>query len=587
MCGIVGVMLGGARGSDIVALEKLKMLEYRGYDSFGFINQKFSPQKFLGAISKTHMDDVLDPESRLTIAHTRWATHGRVSITNTHPHLSTYRNFAIVHNGVVSNYKALKAELEVDGYSFRSDTDSEVIATLIEREHIRLDTDLGQAVSRAIACIEGEFAILVMSQLYPNTMICAKRKSPLVVSLRHNFFVAASDPLPLSEDFSEGIFLQDDEIFIVSNLDGLLIPHVVKPDGSIIFDFRGRFEKLEVDNDATELGQFPDYMSKEMSEVPGALRSALELNVEAVCEGLQGKNLLLTGCGSAYYAAWIGQTIRRSLDASERSIALPADELATSVNLSAFDAVLAISQSGETFDTIEPLRSAPSDGLLKTSITNVRGSTLARISDLAVVQNAGVERCVLSTKSILSQCAIMFRIFGGQDEHLAQLATRWRDIFNPEMLGHIRELANSCVDTDHFFHIGRGALYPVAMENALKLKEVTYCHAEGMGAGFFKHGTLSLIDSRFVTFAHIPDPERSTLLHDLTEANVSEIEAREGRVIRVGHSPHCDFQLPTISPEIDPMMHLGFGQHFAYALAKALDRDVDMPRSLAKSVTVR
>jgi glucosamine--fructose-6-phosphate aminotransferase (isomerizing) len=580
-------MLGGARGSDIIALEKLKMLEYRGYDSFGFVNQKFFPQKFLGAISKTHVDDVLDPESRLTIAHTRWATHGRASITNTHPHLSTYRHFAIVHNGVVSNYKDLRVELEADGYSFRSDTDSEVIASLIEREHMRLDMDLGQSVSRAIARIEGEFAILAVSQLYPNTMICAKRKSPLVVSLRHNFFVAASDPLPLAEDFSEGIFLRDGEVFIVSNLDGFLIPHIVKPDDSILFDFRDRFEKLEVDYREADNGSFPDYMSKEMSEIPDVLRSALKVDIGEVSERLRGENLLLTGCGSAYYAAWIGQTIRRSLDPSERSIALPADELTASVNLDAFDAVLAISQSGETFDTIEPLRSAPSERLLKTAITNIRGSSLARISDFAIVQNAGVERCVLSTKSILSQCAIMFRIFGGQDECLTQLATLWGDIFNPEMSARIRELAESCADIDHFFHIGRGALYPVAMENALKLKEVTYCHAEGVGAGFFKHGTLSLIDSRFVTFAHVPDPERCTHLHDLMEANVSEIEAREGRVIRVGHSPQCDFQLPTISPEINPLMHLGFGQHFAYALAKILDRDVDMPRSLAKSVTVR
>ena len=579
-------MLCEGRNSDKVALERLERLEYRGYDSFGFINQKAAPKKFLGALSKTNLEGELDPESKITISHTRWATHGAVSIHNTHPHVSQNGTFAVVHNGVIANYKELKRELEAEGYVFKSETDTEVISALLERTHFAQKGDIETTVRNSIGRLAGEFAILVVSPEFPNKMVCVKRKSPLLIGMSRKMCIAASDSTALVGDFLDAVHLQDDEVLTVTNDNNAAIPYSLYPDGSIAHDYSMRFENITVTNTTIDKGEFPDFMSKEMAEIPDVIRRSLDVDVQHPRHQIVGKKLLLTGCGSAYYAACIGQLMKRISDPFGFSLAAAADELESSTNISAFDAILAISQSGETFDTIEPLRHLPED-TLKIAITNVQGSTLARIADKAIIQNAGIERCVLSTKSIVSQCALLYRIFNGSEVELLNAADLWETTFNEHMRNRIISLAKSCVETDHYFHIGRGIFLPTAMENALKLKEVTYCHAEGMGAGFFKHGTLSLIDERFVTFAHLPNPELDAKLQSLTEANISEIEARGGRVVRVGHDASCDFQLPSVAPAIDPLFHLGFGQYFAYSLAKELGRDVDMPRSLAKSVTVR
>ena len=582
MCGIVGILSANKGLINQQTIERLKLLEYRGYDSFGYVDENLTPRKYVGAISRTAIDHRdLQVENTLTIAHTRWATHGKVTSLNAHPHTSMCGNFAVVHNGVVSNYKDLRQSLTRFGYTFSSSTDTEVIPNLIAAEFKTDPTAAPQTiVRRAIYQIEGEFAFLVISKHWPDRIVCVKNKSPLVVGLRAQMSAVASDETALSPDFKECVHLNDMEILTLIREEGHT--YATLSDSK---DFTGRFTPIAVQHQDVGKGAFPDYMSKEMSEIPKVIDRANHVEIDPA--RFRNQRILLSGCGSAYYAAWIGQMIRMSIDPESDTTAHPADELLTSLNPNVFDTAIFVSQSGETYDVINPL-SKISKNVSTACVTNVKGSTLARLTDLPVIQNAGPERCVLSTKSIISQCAILYRMFGGSRASLAQVANAWSTVFqNAGFAAQLKSLAEENVWIDHYFHIGRGILHPVAMENALKLKEVTYCHAEGMGAGFFKHGTLSLIDDRFIVFAHLPSKTLQPELYDLTEANIAEIESRSGKVIRVGHEADHDFTLPDIDRELNALFHLGFGQHYAYHKARILDRDVDQPRSLAKSVTVR
>ena len=347
-----------------------------------------------------------------------------------------------------------------------------------------------------------------------------------------------------------------------------------------------RYLKVKAEKEEDSLRHFPNYMWKEMHEIPKALRSVCDLDLKWIKSELQDKSIMLTGCGSAYYVAEMGLYLRQMVDSKSQTHCIQADEIEHKANLKALKTLVCISQSGETFDTLEPAKAVLQQGNTVVGITNVGHSTLAKISTHSVIQHAGTERCVLSTKSIVSQFGILYRLFVKKDK-LRELPQVWESTFTSKVLHRLETYASLYKDTDHFFHIGRGIYYPIALENALKLKEVTYCHAEGMGAGFFKHGTLSLIDDRFLVFAHLPSPETDQELYDLTQANISEIRSRNGRVITVGHDVSCDIELVHIDRYINPILHLGVGQYFAYYLAMTLGRNVDQPRSLAKSVTVR
>lgn len=588
MCGIVGVLKRGSTDSHTHALRLLKHLEYRGYDSFGYLSEDFTPHKFLGAISKA---DVRTPKTtaNMTIAHTRWATHGKVNLPNTHPHTSFHGKFAIVHNGVISNARDLRESLESQGYKFYGDTDTEVLANHIEQEYITYpDRDPHDIISDALSSVEGEYALVLMSKLWPDMLVCAKKESPLVLGLSKDLCVIASDEVALAEDFAKCWHLHDGEIVTITRT-----PLSIRMSN---FNFlhppmAPNISEISKDTYTSDpLKHFPDFMSKEMSEIPDVLNTANFVEIYDVCPE---ERVLITGCGSAYYAAWIGQIFHKmALPNTSDTLAYPADELENALNPRTYDTIIAISQSGQTYDTLRALKSTRCRSIC---ITNSSGSTLFKTVQHPIFQNAGPERCVLSTKSIISQCAILFRMLSQYTDaqksyFISDLAQSWDETFLYSPIRNtIKSFAKKFVDIDHFFYIGRGVYLPVAMENALKLKEVTYTHAEGMGAGFFKHGTLSLIDDRFVVFAHLPSPNtiRDQELHAFTEANISEIEARGGVVIRIGHTDECDINLPSICPELNALLHLGVGQYFAYHMAKILGRDVDQPRSLAKSVTVR
>lgn len=590
MCGIVGIFSTQAIDVERKTFNKLKLLEYRGYDSFGIISTRFEPKKFIGAVSKANIvDSEFNYESKIAIAHTRWATHGQVSLENTHPHASMRELFYVVHNGVVSNYESLKSMLEKDGYTFRSATDTEVISNLLEYCYTELNIYKPiQVVDAALKFLEGEFAICVMCREWSNTLVCAKNKSPLLFSANSKYAVLASDEIALSEEFETCADLDDNEILQISEYEGAVQPRIFSRTQEREVAFGERFRAISRSSEAEALGHFSNYMSKEMSDIPSVLSKVYELELEDLRVFLRGKRVVLTGCGSAYYACLIGNYVRKLETPNAETLTIPADEFENLYTYREGDVLLCISQSGETFDTLEPARHFQGDIVV---VTNVAGSSLANLSTYCVVQSAGVERCVLSTKSIVSQCAILYAMFSENknwSNDLKLMAPIWEVCFK-DLKHRIEEIANTLAREyiDHLFFVGRGIFNAVAMENALKFKEVTYCHAEGMAAGFFKHGTLSLIDERFVTFAHLPFRDNMPELYDLTKANIEEIRARNGLVILVGHDERCDVKLPTFNTALDAILHLGFGQYVAYFMALALGRDVDQPRSLAKSVTVR
>lgn len=589
MCGIVSVLTLSGNYASQIALERLKRLEYRGYDSFGYMDESFQPQKYIGAISKVSVQIDSAQRKSIAISHTRWATHGSVNTKNTHPHMSNSKMFALVHNGVVANFRDLKSDLCAKGFEFFTETDSEVLVNLIEFEHLQNPGKRPQDVIRqALSNVKGEYAIVVMSKAWPNTLVCVKNGSPLVVSASVNMGIAASDENALASDFKDCVHMVDGEILILQRHAHMVCMESFFLDSAkTCRDYRDRFSQI-APRGSHELGaQFPDFMSKEMAEIPEAITRTPSQELRD-CVPPEDR-LLMIGCGSAYYVACIGQYMRLQMNPHVLTLAYASDEVFDAVHIPSFDSVLGISQSGETYDTLEPLKRASQKTLC---ITNVRGSTMSKLTDIAIFQDSGPERCVLSTKSVIHQCTIMYQMFSNEPytatlENLKRLSSAWRNAFyESSITSQIKDIALKCRDIDNFFFIGRSTLLPVAMENALKLKEVTYCHAEGMGAGFFKHGTLSLVDSRFVTFAHLPEPSSEDQFL-LTDANISEIESRGGVVFRVGHSEECDIRLPDVHPSLNALLHLGFGQHLAYTLAKILNRDVDQPRHLAKSVTVR
>ena len=589
MCGIIGLVSKDAC-SDLRALDSLKTLEYRGYDSFGFLNDvNVEPSKYIGSISKTDYEKDTDNKSRITIAHTRWATHGIVNIENTHPHTSMNGDFAIVHNGVISNYLQLKELLVSRGYSFYGSTDSEILVNMIDYIHKRSDKseyDFIPILKELSRLVEGEFAICVYSKKHFGESIYAmKRKSPLVLSHNETFGMFASDPIAVSSMFESYIDIADGE-FVKLSRENKDINVFVYDSNLKKVNVDSRYLKVEIQKEETELKSFPNYMWKEMYEIPQAIRSVCTLDIGTIKKSIAEKSIMLIGCGSAYYVSEMGLYLRQMGTPYSKTYCIQADEIENKVSLKSIDTLICISQSGETFDTLEPAKKVLQQGNSVIGITNVGHSTLAKISTHSIVQNAGVERCVLSTKSIVSQFSILYRLFAPND-NLKELPTLWESTFTTKLLDRLEAYAYLYKDLDHFFHVGRGIYYPIALENALKLKEVTYCHAEGMGAGFFKHGTLSLIDDRFLTFAHLPSRETDQELYDLTQANISEIRSRNGRVITVGHDSSCDIQLLHIDRYLNPILHLGVGQYFAYYLAMVLGRNVDQPRSLAKSVTVR
>ncbi|GAA2125622.1 glutamine--fructose-6-phosphate transaminase (isomerizing) [Glycomyces algeriensis] len=623
MCGIVGYV--GARSVVDVVIDGLRRLEYRGYDSAGvaLVYQPEGADPYLAFDKKAgklaNLEAVLDGQDRSLeascgIGHTRWATHGVPSDRNAHPHLSADGRIALIHNGIIENFGQLRAELEADGVEFLSDTDTEVAAHLLGREYAA-DGDLTEAMTRVCARLEGAFTLLAVAADDPDTVVGARRNSPLVVGLGDGEYFLASDVAAFIAYTTDAVELGQDQIVTISRESGITVRGF---DGK---PSEGKPFSVDWDIAAAEKGGFETFMRKEINEQPTAvadtLRGRIDETGQIVLDEVRMSDqdfrdidkVFIIACGTSYHAGLVTKY------AIEHWTRIPCEvELASEFRyrdpvLDRSTLVVAISQSGETMDTLMAVRHAKDQKARVLSISNTVGSTIPRESDAVLYTRAGIEVAVASTKAFLTQLAACYLV----GLHLAQVrGIKYADEVSAvldelvaapgkiakviENLEPVREMARQCaaLGTDRVLFIGRHVGYPVALEGALKLKELAYLHAEGFAAGELKHGPISLIEDGTPVIAIVPSPRGRSLLHDKIISNIQEVKARGAKVIAICEegdritAAHADFvfETPASPTLLSPLLTAVPLQEFAAELATALGRDIDQPRNLAKSVTV-
>jgi len=621
MCGILAYV--GRKIAQPLLIEGLKRLEYRGYDSAGIavIDEQgaLHVRRAVGRISvlesTLHNGNSL-PEAHVGMAHTRWATHGAPTEANAHPHVDDAGRIALVHNGIIENYAALKQLLTDKGHKFSSQTDTEVLAVLIgdlyadlkSRNHLGNGSVLQRAVQAALQQVEGTYGIAVVCKDEPDTLVVARKGSPLIIGVGQQEYVVASDASAIVEHTTQVIYLNDNEMavlkpggFRTSTIDDVQVSPVV--------------QQLEHKLEEYELGGYEHYMLKEIFEQPAALRNCLRGRAERregriVLGGVadhtrdlvRARRFILTGQGTAWHAGLVGDYLMEDLAkvvtectyASEFRYRNPIVEEGT--------VVVAISQSGETADTLAALREAKEKGALALGVVNVVGSTIARETDAGIYLHAGPEIGVASTKAFTCQCAVltMLALFIGRRKFMSHSQTQ--EILDGlclvpdkmqkvlEQSDHVRRIANEFCERENWLFLGRGYHYPVALEGALKLKEISYIHAEGMPAAEMKHGPIALINEGMpVVFV-----ATKGLQYDKVISNIEEVRARGGRIIAVAtegdshirkYSNHVIY-IPDAPEPLQPLLSVVPLQLLAYHAALLRGCNVDKPRNLAKSVTV-
>lgn len=609
MCGIIA--FNATRDIRAETLAGLCRLEYRGYDSFGVacLNGSVSVVRDVGAPSEKL--EMLQgnglPATRQAIGHTRWATHGKVTVPNAHPHRSHDGKITLVHNGVIENHHELREMLRGLNMVFHSETDTEVIANLFAL-HYSHTGDLKQSVIRTRSDLEGEYALVISCTDHPEVLIGMRQQSPLAVGMLDFGSFMCSDPAAIAGHAGEIRYLENGDIAFAS-AGGLDLYRVV--DDALVPVERPRVA-LDPSNEADELGEYPHYMLKEIHESPNVITRAAAMTPAELAPAIDlfdGRAIVLTAAGSSYYVCLMAQLYFGHI-AGRYARCHPADEFLNISPIGEFDTLLTVSQSGETFDTLEVMHAARAAGAKNVAINNVANSTAQRSADVPILQNAGREICVLSTKSIISQIAIVYRMalalaeragkitpteHGAMNDALASLPGVLNSVITDNR-PQIAKIAKGYRWIENWFFLGRNVQFPVALESSLKFKEVSYLHAEGMPSGFLKHGTISLIDEKFFTVAFIPHKATDPESFGFTVSSLHEIAARGGNIIGFGHDPETAFeaglfeayvQLPTVSKWLDPLLELAAGQIFAYECAVRLGRNIDKPRALAKAVTVR
>ncbi len=608
MCGIVGAIAG--RNISAILLEGLKRLEYRGYDSAGMavLNSQTGQLEHLKRVGKVAQLDAALSElplpGYLGIAHTRWATHGKPEQRNAHPHLSADR-IAVVHNGIIENYTTLKAELIADGYEFLSDTDTEVVTHLIHREVIA-GKSLEAALKESLKRLDGAYALAVIDQQQPDLLLATRMGSPLVigVGIEENFI--ASDPLALLQVTDRFIYLEEGDIASITRSE-------IKVENGSGEAVEREVQRFEHGHDAADKGTYRHYMLKEIYEQPDVIARVLEGRVHQghVLEQVFGsgaselfdqvKMVQIVACGTSYNAGVVARYWIEKLVGIPCMVEVASEFRYRKTVCMPGTLFITISQSGETADTLSALREAKEQNYLGfLSICNVAGSSLVRESDLAIMTNAGPEIGVASTKAFTSQLVVLMlttlvlaRRYGFKDEQeivaqLEQLVDLTEQVLalDPQ----IQKMAEHFVDKHHALFLGRGTIYPVAVEGALKLKEISYIHAEAYPAGELKHGPLALVDEDMPVVAIAPN---NSLLEKL-QANLEEVRARGGKLFLFADSkaqvkPGNDLELitlPDVPTVMAPIIYSIPLQLLAYYVACLKGTDVDQPRNLAKSVTV-
>jgi len=606
MCGIVAYT--GKQSAREVLVDGLKRLEYRGYDSSGIAILNSPPYwaRTVGKVAALEERVWQDaPEGMVGIAHTRWATHGKPSESNAHPHIDCTRQVYLAHNGIIENYLLLKKRLAAVGHAFRSETDTEVLAHLIESLY---QGNLEAAVQKALLQVQGTFGLAVLHAAHPEQIIVARRGSPIVLGVGENESFAASDASALARHTDQVVYLEDNEVarlepgrFSITTLENRAVSREATT--------------LEVGPAAMERGSYPHFMLKEIFEQPEAVENALRgrMNhaegvaklggLESVQERLQqARHLIVVSCGTSYYAGLFARYAFETLTDLTVETELASEFRYRKLNLRQNTVVLAISQSGETADTLAALREAKRKGALVLGLVNVVGSTIARETHAGVYSHAGIEVGVASTKSFVSQITILtlMALLMGRSRDLSyeegaavlrgleKLPDQIRETL--QQSDRIRELAQKYCGFSHFLYIGRKYQYPIALEGALKLKEIAYIHAEGYAAGEMKHGPIALIDPAFPTMALVPEDGS----YEKVISNMQEIRAREGRIVAVTTTGNTKLggladdviEVPRNHDLLMPVLTVVPMQLFAYHCAVLRGCDIDQPRNLAKSVTV-
>ncbi len=604
MCGISGIVHSENIGRNL--FNSIRNLEYRGYDSCGMAmlsEGELDLRKNIGGIDEVNALEKLDKmQGSIGIAHTRWATHGGVTQENAHPHLSYKREFAIVHNGIFSNYQELREQLMSRDVVFKSLTDTEVFVNLLEESYAETN-DLEKAFLASLQQIEGSYSIVMFSAHDPEHLYCVKKESPLLLGLGEGCNYVGSDLNAFLEYTRQAIVLDDGE-YVVLGCDDYQIRKVQT--GELV---EKSILHIDWDVETSKKGGYSHYMLKEIFDEPQTVRQAMKIPTEQISElaGMfsETSRAYLMGVGTTFYVANISQYFF-STHADRYYPVLSSDEFSV-VTVESGDLVLALSQSGETYDTKTSLDYAKASGAQTAAVVNVMGSAISMMVDQVIMQGSGPEICVVSTKAALAQTFIMLRValeLGRIRDYLTQdvYQKHQQDLESfPEMVqlilneqsGFVRNIARSTSHVEHWLFLGCGVYYPVAMESALKMKEVTYQHAEGMPAGFLKHGTLSMVEPALHSLFFVPLKEQKAL-HDRTLIAMEQVKTRGGTVIGIMFQGDeralavCDqaVQLPQMSALCAPLAQMIMAQMFAYYAALDLGRNIDKPRNLAISVTV-
>lgn len=610
MCGIVGYI--GEREAKDIIIKGLKRLEYRGYDSAGIatLDGKMNVSKCKGKVSGLEKLLANSPMNGVTgIGHTRWATHGEPNDVNAHPHTGKNKKFTVVHNGIIENYDVLKKQLAQKGHYFDSETDTEVLAHLIEEVCESEDIDFEKAVQLALNQVEGTYGLVVIHQDHPDKLIAARKGSPLLLGIGEGEHFIASDASPIIEHTKKVVYLDDEEMAVVSK-DGYEVKTISDT------PLTKSVHELAMSLEQIEKGGYDHFMLKEIFEQPSTIADCMRGRVmidenriqlggiESVLDKIAAANrLIICACGTSWHAGLVGEYMFEYLAKKRVEVEYASEFRYQDPLIDEDDVVLVISQSGETADTAAAMREAKKRGATVIGICNVVGSTIARETDAGVFTHAGPEIGVASTKAFTAQVVVlaMMALQLGQRNglipddkmkellgHLQEIPDKVQQILDDQIA--IKEISNLFTYAPNFLYLGRSYNFPVALEGALKLKEISYIHAEGYPAAEMKHGPIALIDQ------HMPVVVLATTYHTNEKmiSNIEEVRARKGRIISVSNNENGEvkalsefsIKIPDTHDCFSPLLSVIPLQLIAYYIAVNRKCDVDQPRNLAKSVTV-
>ena len=611
MCGIVGYI--GDKNVYPILIQGLQRLEYRGYDSAGLAiyNESLHVYKCKGRVSDLEKHVATeDVSGHVGIGHTRWATHGEPNDRNAHPHTSMNGDFVLVHNGIIENYAELKSDLQKKGYTFQSDTDTEVLVNLIEYFYRNAeDVDAEIAVRLALSKVVGAYGVVVICKNEKTQLIAARKGSPLVIGIGRGEYFIASDATPIVNYTDSVIYLNDHDVAII-NKDSLTLKTV--ENNPVAF----KITKVDMTIGDLEKGDFEHFMLKEIFEQPKTIEDTFRGRIapdhsEIVLGGLldvfpkilNARRIIIIGCGTSWHAALVGEYLIEEYARIPVEVEYASEFRYRNPILNSDDVVIAISQSGETADTLAALRMAKEKGATILGICNVVGSSIARETDAGVYTHAGVEIGVASTKAFTAQVTVITLLALKLAKEKGQIsAALYLDLIKelaeiPEKVKsilvkhpHIKEVAAKYKDSINALYLGRGYLFPVALEGALKLKEISYIHAEGYAAGEMKHGPIALVDDNLPVIVVAAKDH----YYEKIVSNIQEVKARKGNIIAVvtegddglKNMVNDLFEIPKSHPAVSALLAIIPLQLFSYYIAVLRGCDVDQPRNLAKSVTV-